>query len=142
MFFFHKKTLISYLYTWYCRTFLDLTKTFDMVEHRILLNILYKCGFRRFIHKCFCSYLNDRVQRVRIDDKCGSESFYNIGVPQGSVLGHILFLVFINAVFRHKGCPTGFADDIAYRYSANSLLDLIADINHDLELLRLWFCKQ
>ena len=89
----------------------------------------------------FRSYLKNRPQKVKIDNNRSEFQFNNLGVPQGSVLGPTLFLIYINSLFslRFKGALTAFADDVGCVYGSVSRLDLISDINYDLELLRLWF---
>lgn len=123
--------------------FVDITKAFDMVSHSLLLSKLEKAGFRGFMLHWFRSYLENRSQRVKIDDTRSDIRFFNLGVPQGSVLGPILFLVYINSLFAlsFKGAPTAFADDVGFSYGASSPLDLISNINWDLDLLRLWFSE-
>lgn len=121
--------------------FIDITKAFDTVDHKILLNKLYKCGFRGTMYKWFSSYLSNRVQKVKIGKYFSSFTKINIGVPQGSVLGPILFLVFLNSIFSHNfmGKTIAFADDMAYTYSCDSSVNATLEINHDLETLRHWF---
>ena len=76
--------------------FVDLKKAFDTVNHEILLNKLRYYGIDNTELKWFSSYLNDRKQYTVIDGAMSSESNINHGVPQGSCLGPLLFLVYIN----------------------------------------------
>lgn len=125
--------------------FVDLTKAFDLVSHEILLKKLSLIGFRGFILDWFKSYLYDRTQIVCVNDAKSNKSKVNIGVPQGSVLGPILFLVYINSLLEKnfKGKVTAFADDIGLVYNSKSVLDIQADIEYDLAILRNWFaCHQ
>jgi len=79
-----------------CGVFVDLQKAFDTVDHDILLAKLYHYGIRGKVHSLFRSYLTGRRQFVSILGKKSSESFMLHGVPQGSVLGPLLFLIYVN----------------------------------------------
>ena len=79
-----------------CTIFLDLAKAFDTVDHSILLLKMEKYGIRGQALSLFKSYLQNRQHSVRINNVKSSFLTLNIGVPQGSVLGPLLFLLFIN----------------------------------------------
>lgn len=121
--------------------FIDIAKAFDTVDHSLLLSKLFNVGFRGCIYNWFVSYLNNRKQVVRIKNNFSIPKIINIGVPQGSVLGPILFLIYINSLFIQpfKGNITAFADDAALSYANTSYLNLSFDINYDLDILRRWF---
>lgn len=79
-----------------CGLFLDFSKAFDTVDHQILLSKLHKYGIRGNSYSWFLSYLSNRMQLVKIDDVKSDLTNISHGVPQGSTLGPLLFLLYIN----------------------------------------------
>lgn len=79
-------------------TFLDLSKAFDTVNHRILLEKLYHYGIKGSVHAWFASYLSNCTQYVVFNDCNSSERTIVHGVPQGSILGPILFFLYTNDI--------------------------------------------
>lgn len=76
--------------------FLDLKKAFDVCSHSILLKKLKKMGINGVTHSWFANYLSGRSQKVEINEKLSEEQNLDISVIQGSILGPILFLCYIN----------------------------------------------
>ena len=75
---------------------LDLSKAFDTVNHTILIEKLHKYGIRGIANKWFTSYLSNRKQFVSYQGTKSNEESITYGVPQGSILGPLLFLISIN----------------------------------------------
>ena len=78
--------------------FIDFAKAFDTVNHKILLDKMYHYGIRGPIHSWFKDYLTDRSQITTFKGENSTSSKIFLGVPQGSVLGPILFLIYINDI--------------------------------------------
>lgn len=92
-------------------TFLDLAKAFDTVNHNMLLEKLYCYGIRGNAYKIMANYLNNRQQRVKIKDKTSENMYVNTGVPQGTVLGSLVFILYINDMLKEN--IISYADDTA-----------------------------
>ena len=79
-----------------CRVFIDLQQAFDIVDHNIWLSKLYHCGVKGTPHQWFKSYLTGRQRYKTINHQKWSLSNIKYGVPEGLVLGTLLFLLYIN----------------------------------------------
>jgi hypothetical protein len=121
--------------------FVDITKAFDSLDHNILLNRLREAGVRGVALKWFSSYLRGRTQCVRLKGYYSDFEPITYGVPQGSVLGPILFLVYVNNLCtgHFNGDLTCYADDTALSYSVTDLTTLKRQMQNDLDKLKYWF---
>ncbi len=120
--------------------FLDLRKAFDLVDLDVLLNKLNHLGFRGRTLQWFESYLKGRKQVVVIDGVSSEELVVRRGVPQGSTLGPILFILYINDMCRSSDVLsfTHFADDTTVSFRSHDLADLINIVGTELEKVRDW----
>ena len=123
--------------------FIDLKKAYDTVNHKILLAKLKSYGVRGIALDWFTSYLENRFQCVRVGN---SESEYEpstIGVPQGSVLGGLLFLIYINDLpnVSDKLFTVLYADDTCMSLSNQNYDKLVEDFNFELNKINKWLIK-
>ena len=123
-----------------CGIFVDFQKAFDTVNHDILLKKLDHYGFRGVINNWFRSYLTDRKQKVVINGFESENKLLLHGVPQGSVLGPILFLIYINDLHRCIKYSTTyhFADDTNLLHISKDYKTLQRKVNYDLFSLHKW----
>ena len=112
--------------------FIDYCKAFDTINHSILVRKLEYYGIRGLPLKLLTSYLRDRTQVVRIGSSFSSVKSVNIGIPQGTILGPILFILYINDL--PKVIPNFhtvlFADDTTLSFSHSNFSHLICQFNH------------
>ena len=115
--------------------FIDFVKAFDRVPHQRLLTKIYNIGIQGDLLNWIKDFLSDRLQRVVIKDNYSSWTNVISGIPQGSVLGPILFTIFINDIPGGIGSKIKiFADDTKiYNHTVNSNI-----IQNDLDILAQW----
>ena len=122
-----------------CGIFIDLKKAFDTVNHQILLNKLNHYGFRGIINNWFESFLCNRSQTLEINKQLSDAALISNGVPQGSVLGTLLFLLYINDIHTCSDIFNFylFADDTNILYANKNLRSLESTVNSELKKLYL-----
>lgn len=124
-----------------CSVYLDLAKAFDVVAHEMLLNKLRTAGCRGPAYSWVKSYFHNRHQCVKINNVLSDNQIISHGVPQGSVLGPIFFLVYINDLcelpLRSK--LFSFADDTALVITGQDSRHLKLNFQYDFRLISHWF---
>ena len=121
--------------------FLDLSKAFDTVDHNILLDKLEHYGIRGVALDWVRSYLSNRLQFVQFNGQCSSPQTICCGVPQGSILGPLFFLLYINDLNNVSTLVELilFADDTNLFMSHKDPVYLAASLNSELNKLSTWF---
>ena len=119
--------------------FCDISNAFDRVWHDGLIYKLKHYGFRNNISDWLYSYLHERKQCVVLNNTKSSYMSVRAGVPQGSVLGPLLFLIYINDISDNLSCLTRlFADDSSLSSSSTDLNLIETEINSNLDRLHQW----
>ena len=120
--------------------FLDFSKAFDTVDHAILLCKLKSFGLDNNSLNWFESYLTNRQQKTSINNTLSSSLPVSVGVPQGSILGPLLFIIYINDMPNFvKHCKIIlYADDTLLYYSSNSIKDIELCVNEDIHSICKW----
>ena len=121
--------------------FINLSKTFDTVDHKILTKKLELYGIKDYNLRWFESYLSNRKQFMTYGDKQTNIETITCGAPQGSILGPLLFLILVNDY--HKVTkyldPIMFADDTNLFCSYKNIKTLFQIVNSELKLVTQWF---
>ena len=120
--------------------FLDFSKAFVTVDHSILLKKLYKYGIRGAAHKWVSRYLYGRQQFVSFNNKRSKTYSISCGVPQGSILGPLLFLLYVNDIAQVSSIlfPIMYADDTNLFLQGKCLNTLIEKMNLELQKIVEW----
>ena len=132
--------------------FLDIMKAFDCVDYEILVKKLDNCGIRGKFLELVRSFLSERMQIVQIESETSSPQRVKAGVPQGSVLGPLLFLIYINDIYRciedinisDKGdrgnriIIPSFADDTHFTVAARTERELLLVLKKGMEQIEKW----
>ena len=121
--------------------FIDLSKAFDTVDHHILISKLENYGVNGNNLRWFQSYLKNRKQYLNFNNKITTSSQITCDVPQGSILGPLLFLIYVNDLNNASSVldPIMFADDTNLFYSHKNIHQLFAKVNEELEKIGDWF---
>ena len=119
--------------------FLDISKAFDKVWHDGLIFKMRQNGISGKLLKLFQNYLSNRKQRVVLNGFSSDYSSIESGVPQGSVLGPLLFLIYINDLEKNiKSNAKFFADDTMLFSVVNNPAISANELNHDLKVISQW----
>ena len=133
-----RKSIDNNLYT--CGIFLDFSKAFDTVNHSILIKKIEQYGIRGIPLQLFTSYLTNRQQYTALGNTVSSRQVVTCGIPLGSLLGPVLFLIYINDLPNCSSLLTFriFADDTNVFASARDLKTLEQLINTELKNVKIW----
>ena len=119
--------------------YLDISKAFDRVWHDGLIYKLKRCGVSGELLSLIQSFLKDRKQRTVLNGQSSSWGDISAGLPQGSILGPLFFLVYINDLTADLKCNVKlFADDTSLFTVVEDSNTAANDMNHDLELISQW----
>ena len=121
-------------------TFLDFSKAFDTIDHKILLDKLKVYGIRGTANDLIHSYLSNRKQFTSFDNTYSNMASISCGVPQGSILGPLLFILYINDIYMasNKTFFILFADDSSVFVQGKNVAGMSRLLNEELEKIRQW----
>ena len=122
---------------------LDLQKAFDTVNHSILIHKLQEYGLNINVINWFQSYLKDRNHVTTINGMKSNVQNSTCGIPQGSILGPLLFIMYINDLPKHVSNVqiSMYADDTAIFYTSKDVNDIVDKINDDMKNVDNWLSR-
>lgn len=120
--------------------FIDFSKAFDLVNHDVLLKKLWYYGIRGHAAQILQSYLSYRKQIVYLNNEHSEIKSVTSGVPQGSILGPLLFNIYLNDIININPIAKFiiYADDTSMFFSGSDITDLAGECNHTLTELQKW----
>ena len=126
-----------------CAMFIDLSKAFDTVNHDLLIARLGAHGFQKDAPSFMKSYLTKRWQRVCVNSNFRAWERIISGVPQRSILGPLLFNIFLNYLFLfvENSNLSNYADDNTLYSSGNSMHKVKQTLRGDFQIVTKWFYK-
>ena len=120
---------------------MDLSKAYDCLSHDLIIAKFEACGLSKSSLSLLLDYLTSRKQRVKIGSSYSVWNQIKRGVPQGSILGPLLFNVFINDIFMFikKSEICNFADDNTIYDCGEDLSNILENLKRDMKILLKWF---
>ena len=120
--------------------FVDFSKAFDTLNHSILIQKLFTYGIRGQALNLITNYFINRKQYVSFNNVCSTLRDITIGIPQGSVLGPLLFIIYVNDLLNmsNQYLSILFADDTVLSFKGKDMLHLVNICNYELEKFKTW----
>ena len=119
---------------------IDLQKAFDTIDHKILIEKMKCMGFSNDVSKWFESYLSKRMFSVHVEKSFSGKALISCGVPQGSILGPLLFLLYVNDMVQAVNCDLLlYADDTGLIFQHKGINIIEQQLNRNFSNICDWF---
>ena len=118
---------------------IDLQKAFDTIDHKILIEKMKCMGFSNDVTKWFESYLSKRMFSVHVEKSFSDKALISCGVPQGSILGPLLFLLYVNDMVQAVNCDLLYADDTGLIFQHKDINIIEQQLNRNFSNICDWF---